>query len=101
MVKVDKYYLFLAQFPNSLCILNGGQLKKLKHENLSYYYENLLKFSRFVIKATVPIQKTLTDVSKYVKSFGGDGTIHGTIVDIDFYNHISFDSQNLNFTFSI
>lgn len=30
----------------------------------------------------------LLEVSKVVRSIGGDGTIHGCIVDIDYYNHI-------------
>ena len=30
----------------------------------------------------------LLDVSKMIRAIGGDGSIHGCIVDIDYYNHI-------------
>ncbi|MFI7846496.1 hypothetical protein ACIF0M_13390 [Dorea amylophila] len=30
----------------------------------------------------------LLNISKVIKSIGGDGSIHGCIVDIDYYNHI-------------
>ena len=31
---------------------------------------------------------TLKEISNSIKSIGGDGRIHGCIVDIDFFNHI-------------
>jgi hypothetical protein len=32
--------------------------------------------------------EVLRKVSEFVRAFGGDGTIHGSIVDIDFFNHL-------------
>ena len=34
------------------------------------------------------MQNRIKQVSGFVKTIGGDGRIHGTIVDIDFMNHI-------------
>ena len=41
------------------------------------------------IVALTPLRKAQEKLSAYIKSFGGDGSIHGTIVDIDFENSIS------------
>lgn len=41
-----------------------------------------------------PFQDTLKQISKHVKGFGGSGTIHGCIVDIDFFNHIHLNPHD-------
>ena len=35
-----------------------------------------------------PYEDALRTISREVKAFGGCGTVHGCIVDIDYYNHI-------------
>jgi len=39
-----------------------------------------------------------TKIANAVRDIGGDGTIHGSIVDIDFYNHIYVNPFDLSLT---
>ena len=72
---------------NSLMLLNGGSNKRLSHD-LNYYYENLDKYAGNIKKLMSSYTDALLEVSKAIKTIGGEGTIHGCIVDIDCYNHI-------------
>lgn len=40
--------------------------------------------------------KALKSISDIIKSIGGDGKVHGCIVDIDFYNHIYLNPHDGN-----
>lgn len=92
MLKHDGYYMFVSQGikTGNLSILNGGLRKSLSKKDISYYYNNMVLFGNAVKndKRIQSIQNKLKEVSSFVKSFGGDGRIHGSIVDINFYNHI-------------
>lgn len=72
---------------NKLILLNGGSPKRLFHD-LNYYYENLDKYVHNIKTIMNSYTDRLLDVSKMVRSIGGEGKIHGCIVDIDYYNHI-------------
>lgn len=67
--------------------LEGGRRHKLDCD-ISYYYENLPEYVRKVRSAVMPYQKALSMVSDEVMTIGGSGSIHGCIVDIDWFNHI-------------
>lgn len=72
---------------NKLVLLNGGSPKRLSHD-LNYYYENLDKYVSNIKKLMSTYTDALLEVSKVIKAIGGEGTIHGCIVDIDYYNHL-------------
>lgn len=72
---------------HKLVLLNGGSPKRLSHD-LDYYYENLEKYASNIKKLMNSYTDALFKVSKIIKNIGGEGTIHGCIVDIDYYNHI-------------
>lgn len=72
---------------NKLVLLNGGSPKCLSHD-LNYYYDNLDKYASNIKKLMISYTDALLEVSKVIKAIGGEGTIHGCIVDIDYYNHI-------------
>lgn len=72
---------------NKLMLLNGGSPKQLYHE-LNYYYKNLDKYVSNIKTIMNSYMDKLLNISKVIKSIGGDGSIHGCIVDIDYYNHI-------------
>ena len=38
--------------------------------------------------AFTPYRNALKTISKEIRAFGGNGNIHGCIIDIDFFNHI-------------
>lgn len=46
-----------------------------------------------------PYRNAQEKISKAVKSFGGEGKIHGFIIDIDFYNHIMLNPVDGKMTF--
>ena len=89
MLKKGGFYSFILEnLKGNLLMLNGGAIKRLKYDDLEYYYNNLEK--------EISILKTPLDkfydfekaVASEVKRLGGFGDIHGCIIDIDFYNHV-------------
>lgn len=87
-LKNKGFYMFL--FKNKTCIylLKGGQLKNLKNQDLTYYFNNMYFYSKSIENLLKNFNDCLVSISKFIRQIGGDGTIHGCIVDIDFYNHI-------------
>jgi len=88
VLKKNGLYMFVLQSTSSLCLLVGGQRKKLSRYDLQYYYENMDRYAQKVTEAVTPFQNALSAISNEVRKFGGWGSIHGCIVDIDFLNHI-------------
>lgn len=97
MLKKNGYYCFIHKSKDgSLTILNGGAMKKLEVQNIQYYYNNM---EAMISTIKTPLDK-FTDFQKHiadtVKRIGGVGTIHGSIIDIDFYNHIYVNPIDLS-----
>ena len=90
MLKRCGFYCFVYESDNKLYLLNGGALQSAAH-NLDYYYKNMVPYARRVIALLAPINDALMRISEIVKSGGGSGKIHGTIVDIDYYDHLYFN----------
>lgn len=89
MLKKNNIYCFLYQSLNKrLSLLNGGKILKLKNQNINYYYENMDILALAINNIMKNYNNTLKEISKSIKSIGGDGRIHGCIIDIDWYNHI-------------
>lgn len=88
VLKKNELYMFALQSASSLCLLVGGQRKKLSRYDIQYYYENMERYAQKVTEAVTPFQNALSAISDEVRKFGGWGRIHGCIVDIDFLNHI-------------
>ena len=96
MLKRQGVYLFLLEDKenNKLFLLNGGVTNRLKVTDLSYYYDNMLKYSDYIKLGMRKYNEALKSISEVIKKVGGEGTIHGCIVDIDFYNHIYLNPQD-------
>lgn len=88
LLKKSGLYMFLLESGSSLCLMAGGQRKKLDVDDIYYYYDNMDIYGNRIRELIKPYQKALEAVSKEVKLFGGSGVIHGCIVDISFYSHI-------------
>ncbi len=86
--KDDLYCFFLQNEKDVLYLLDGGKMTKLKNNNLQYYYDSMYIYSKLLKDSTKEFNNILQEVSRYIKSIGGTGYIHGCIVDIDFLNHI-------------
>lgn len=87
-LKRNNMYMFLRQSASSLCLLAGGKPKRLDHFNVQYYYDNMEQYAQKVKMAFSPYQAALMTIAKEVRRIGGWGTVHGCIVDIDWFNHI-------------
>lgn len=99
MLKKNGYYCFIHKAKSgSLTILNGGAKKKLEIQDVQYYYDNM---DDMISTIKAPIDK-FTSFQNYIadmiKSIGGVGRIHGSIIDIDFYNHIYVNPVDLSMT---
>lgn len=88
MLKRNSIYMFLLESDTSLCLMVGGQRKRLEHYDVDYYYNNMEKYGERLKALITPYQKVLMQLSEEVKRFGGIGRMHGCIVDISFFSHI-------------
>ena len=97
MLKKNGYYCFIHKSKSgSLTILNGGSMKKLAFQSIQYYYDNM---DAMISRIKTPLDKyTLfqNQLANIIKKIGGEGTIHGCIIDIDFYNHIYVNPIDLS-----
>lgn len=89
-LKQKGIYMFMLQYGLGLYLLRGGQKLNVFH-GLEYYAANLEKYVEKIQMAFRPYRNALDKIAAEVKRFGGSGYVHGSIVDIDFYNHINLD----------
>lgn len=90
MLKNNNLYCFILkkQNTNKLQLLEGGRPRNLKYNDLNYYYERMPYYANAIKELFNDYNQSLKYISKWIKKIGGIGTIHGSIVDIDYYNHI-------------
>ena len=99
LLKKDGNYMFLMEMKSgSLDILNGASIKKAEKQSLEYYYENLTNYSNSIKMFLSKYNDYQKMLSNEIKKFGGNGTIHGCIIDIDFYNHIYINPLDAKIT---
>lgn len=99
MLKKSGYYCFIHKSLNKqLTILNGGASKKLDVKDINYYYERMeavIAYIKSPLDKFAIIQK---QIANEIRAIGGYGTIHGAIIDIDYYNHIYVNPYDLTIT---
>lgn len=88
MLKKNNIYMFLSESLYSLCLLNGGQKRKLNNSDIHYYYDNMESYCNKVKEIMSPYNNIMVQLSNEVKKFGGSGTVHGCIVDISWFSHL-------------
>lgn len=88
MLKKCDNYCFFYELNEKLYILNCGSIKKADYQDLNYYYDRLDVYSNAIKSMLSKYNSALKEISIEIKKFGGSGTIHGCIVDIDGLNHI-------------
>lgn len=79
--------MFFVDTPRGPRWLEGGRKRKPVHD-IAYYYERLGEYARLVKRAFVPYRRALAKIADEVRAIGGAGTVHGCIVDVDFYRHL-------------
>lgn len=99
MLKKNGYYCFIHKSKKgSLTILNGGAMTKLENQDIQYYYDNMDYMISLIKNPLDKFTKYQQHISNIIKKIGGFGTIHGCIIDIDFYNHIYVNPIDLTIT---
>ncbi len=89
MLKRQGFYLFLFDEPGKkLKLMEGGRLHPIDVQSFERIYSGMVYVATEILEKTEGIRDYIKTVSDIVKSFGGNGRIHGTIVDIDFLNHL-------------
>ncbi len=96
MLKKNEMYMFLIEdtYKKNLYILNGGKKKELKIKNIDYYFNNMTYYVESIKENMKEFNHQLIEIAKFVKEIGGKGFIHGSIIDIDHYNHIYINPQD-------
>ena len=97
MLKRKGYYCFIRTGKSCLSILNGGALKKLA-KDVTYYYDNMLSEISIISEPYYKYLELQKRIANQIISIGGNGYIHGCIIDIDFYNHIYLNPFDLTIT---
>lgn len=82
------YCFFYKDEKERLYLLKGGSIRKLKNQDIKYYYETMVVYKRSMEYVMRDYHNALRMISGQVKQFGGSGRIHGNVVDIDKENHI-------------
>jgi hypothetical protein len=91
MLKRGGYYLFLVRYEGKVYRLAGGAIHSLGSWDVGSMYDALALYAEASKAIFSGYQATLNKISEEIRSFGGYGTVHGSIVDIDFYNHVYVD----------
>ncbi len=89
-LKQKDFYMFMLRNGRQLYLLCGGKTLRVSR-GLEYYAANLEAYVEKIHVAFRPYRNALDKIAAEVKRFGGSGYVHGSIVDIDFYNHIYLD----------
>ena len=99
MLKKNGYYCFIHQSKGgSLTMLNGGALKKLNEWDINYYYDNMDMVVDAIKKPLDKYSGIQEKIAAEIRKLGGDGTIHGCIIDIDWYNHVYVNPVDMKIT---
>ena len=88
-LKRSGIYMFVYE-NRKIAILAGGGLRTADH-TIQYYYDNMLLYVSQIKKIFTPYYHALSQISDGVKQMGGKGIIHGSIIDIDCFNHLFLD----------
>lgn len=95
MLKRDDIYCFLYREDNNkMYFLKGGSKRKLKHQNERYFYETMVVYKKAMEYIMHDYHDNLKHISNQIKKIGGDGRVHGCIIDIDYWNHIYLNPAN-------
>ena len=98
MLKKNGYYCFFLKSNNTLKILHGGSITSVGRNDIQYYFDNM---DTVIQKLKEPLDKysaVQEKISHSIKKLGGSGTLHGCIIDIDFYNHVYINPIDLKIT---
>ena len=92
-------YMFLLKSKGGkLSVLNGGSIKSAGIHTIDYFFTNMENYANSIKMFLTSYESYQKEIAKEIKSFGGDGIIHGCIIDIDFFNHVYVNPLDLKVT---
>lgn len=100
MIKHKEYYGFFVISPTTSYICAGGHIRKIgKAKDIEEFDKDFLRIiDRYLITLS-PYRNAQENIAKAIKTFGGTGTIHGCIIDIDFFNHVMLNPSDGKITY--
>lgn len=100
IIKHNGYYGFFITTAKGTRICQGGNIKIISQvSEIAYFDDIFMRMVNIFLEAMRPYRAVQEQISKEVRRLGMDGTIHGCIVDCDFYNHISLNPFDGSVTF--
>lgn len=100
VIKSQGYYGFFIVNKSGISIVNGGKTQRIAlNKNIDWIYSNFNVVVNKYLAALEPLRAVQNQLSRELKHLGFTGTIHGLIVDIDYYNHIMVNPLNCSITF--
>lgn len=105
VIKRKGYYGFFIVNQNAgtskgISIVNGGKTKKItKSVDLQWLFDNFEVVLSKYLKVLAPFRNVQEQLSKELKILGLSGSIHGCIIDIDFYHHIMLNPLDGTMTY--
>lgn len=93
MIKKNGYFGFFLTMGSSCYLCKGGTVAKLppKREGIIYFYSRFEKMINRLVEMLLPYRSFQEKISEEIKSIGGVGSMHGLIVDYDFWHHVEID----------
>ena len=89
MLKREGFYVFLFKGSDGkLKLMEGGKLHPLDNLSVEKIYAGMVYVASVTLEKTSNYREYIKKVSDFVKNMGGEGRIHGTIVDLDYFNHL-------------
>lgn len=83
-----------------ISIVNGGMTKKITNStDMVWICENFDVVLSKYLQLLMPLRKVQEELSKELKELGLDGTIHGSIVDINRFHHIMINTSEGSMAF--
>lgn len=105
VIKLNGYYGFFIVNTTTgqskgISIVNGGKTKKItKSTDIQWLFDNFdIVLSKY-LQVLTPLRVVQEKISKELKELGFYGTIHGCIIDIDFYHHIMLNPLDGTMTY--
>ncbi|WP_329780940.1 hypothetical protein [Parolsenella catena] len=100
VIKSQGYYGFFIANKSGLSIVNGGKTQRIAlNKNIGWIYDNFSIVVNKYLAALEPLRMVQNQLSRELRRLGFTGTIHGLIVDIDYYNHIMVNPLSGSITF--
>ena len=99
-IKSRGFYGFFVVSNSGISIVNGGKTKKIAlSKNIEWIYDNFNVVVDKYLAVLEPVRAIQLQISNELKRLGFDGTIHGLIVDVDFWNHVMVNPVDGSITF--